>query len=326
MFCYCDFMASLENMKVIVTGGAGFIGSHLVDRLLADGHEVVCIDSLVSGCESNIVGAKKSPKFSMINADLKSCENRKFEGVDIVFHMAAYPIRQDRLFDYKTYLEQTEGGTLSALEIARKNDIPLFVMPGTTGLYGQAKVVPTPESFVGPDPSFYGTSKYNSERWCEAYSGLFGLNVLIDRFGRILGPRSRNGSVWELIHRLLDNPKELRVLGNGTQVRSYVHVKDCVEGMMVSLKNRGGSVDRFNIANDDTATVKDMIKIILEEYGPNSTKVVYAKEPVGWKGDPAMAFPDAAKLESCGWKPTKTSKEAIRDCVRWTLSELKKKA
>lgn len=313
-----------ESLKIIVTGGAGFIGSHLVDRLLADGHEVICIDNLISGCTPNIIEAQKNPKFSMIKADLKDCENKKFEGTDVIFHMAAYPIRQDKLFEYKIYLEQTEGGTLAALEIARKNDIPLFVMPASTTLYGQAKVVPTPEDFVGPDSSFYGTAKYNSERWTEAYAGLFGTNILIDRFGRILGPRSRNGSVWELIQRLLKNPKELHVLGNGTQVRSYLHVSDCVEGMLVSLRNRKGNVDRFNIANSDTATVKDMIKIILEESKSDKTKVIYADEPVGWKGDNAIVFPDVAKLEACGWKPTKTSKETIRDCVRWTLSELKK--
>ena len=311
-------------MRVIVTGGAGFVGSHLVDRLLADGNEVICIDNLISGCAPNLIEAQKNPKFSLIRGDLKDFENKKFEGINVVFHMAAYPIRQDKLFDYKTYLDQTEGGTLAALEIARKNDIPLFAMAATTSLYGQAKVVPTPEDFVGPDPSFYGTSKYNSERWTAAYAGLFGINILIDRFGRILGPRSRNGSVWELVQRLLANPKELHVLGNGTQVRSYLHVSDCVEGMMVSLRNRKGNIDRFNIANTDTATVKDMVNIILEESGSNNTKVVYSDEPFGWKGDPSLVFPDIAKLEACGWKPTKTSKETIRDCVRWTLSELKK--
>ena len=277
-----------KDLRILVTGGAGFIGSHLVDRLLADGHDVGCIDNLISGCAPNIIEAQKNPRFSMIKADLKDCENRKLEGIDVIFHMAAYPIRRDKLFDYKIYLEQTEGGTLAALEIARKNDIPLFVMPASTTLYGQAKVVPTPEDFIGPDPSFYGTAKYNSERWTEAYSGLFGINILIDRFGRILGPRSRNGSVWELVQRLLENPKELHVLGNGTQVRSYLHVSDCVEGMMVSLKNRKGNVDRFNIANNDTATVKDMIKIIIEESKFDNTKVVYltnqsdGKETMQW--------------------------------------------
>jgi UDP-glucose 4-epimerase len=311
-------------MKTIVTGAAGFIPSHLVDRLLADGHEVIGIDSMVTGFDDNIADALKNPKFEIIKKDLKQCEKSKFEGVDMIFHMAAYPIRMKKLYDYKTYYKQTEGGALAALEIARRNDIKLFVLPASTTLYGQAKQVPTPEEFIGPDSSFYGTAKFNTERWAEAYSGLFGLDVLITRFGRIQGPRSRNGAAWELVKKIEKNPKRLQVLGNGQQTRSFVHVKDCVEGMMVSMRNRKGKVDRFNIANDDTATIKDMVDILLEEANlTGKTKVAYQDEPVGWKGDNVIVFPDISKLKSCGWRPTMNSKETLRDCIRWTLKEVR---
>ena len=235
--------------------------------------------------------------------------------------MAAYPIRIDKLFDYKIYLTQTEGGTLSALEIARKNQIPLFVMPASTTLYGRAPTVPTKEDFIGPDMSFYGTAKFNSERWCEAYAGLFGLNVLIARFGRILGPRSRNGSVWELVNKLHANTNVLEVLGNGEQRRSFLHVQDCIEGMLTAMKHRQGLVDRFNIANTDTASVKEMVEIIMQESGV-FPKVNYGADSVGWRGDNEMVFPDAAKLRSFGWEPKRDSKETIRDCVRWTIREV----
>lgn len=305
----------LVALRVLVTGGAGFIGSHLVDRLLNDGHEVLVIDNGISG-QWNLGARVKA-----LRASVTQCEDESFKGFDVLFHMAAYPIRRDHLFDYGIYLEQTEGGTLSALEIANRNGIPLFVMPGSTTIYGKAKVVPTPEDFIGPDMSFYGTSKFNSERWCEAYAGLFGTNVLITRFGRILGPRSRNGSVWELVNKLKANPGLLEVLGDGSQRRSFLHVDDCVEGMMVAMKNRKDAVERFNIGNEDTASVKDMVRIILEESGlrPN---IVYGKEPVGWKGDNEIVFPDISKLRSLGWKPGRNSEETIRDCVQWTMREV----
>lgn len=314
---YRNLSRMMSKMRrALVTGGAGFVGSHLVDRLQKDGYDVVVIDNGISGEYRNL-----KPGSSVIQSDLAKCENEKFPDFDVLFHMAAYPIRRDKLFDYKIYLEQTEGGTLAALEIARKNSIPLFVMPASTTIYGQSKIVPTPEDFIGPDMSFYGTSKFNSERWCEAYAGLFGINVLITRFGRILGPRSRNGSVWELIGRLKDNPTVLEVLGDGTQRRSFLHVGDCVNGIIVALENRKDSVDRFNIANDDTASVKDMVEIILEETKLRP-QLVYGKEPIGWKGDNEIVFPDASKLRSFGWEPKRDSKETIRDCVRWTFKEI----
>jgi UDP-glucose 4-epimerase len=318
----------VSEVKAIVTGGAGFVPSHLVDRLLEMGNELLIIDNMMTGFDSNLLGALSSPAATLLKNGLKDCVSMRFEDVDILFHMAAYPIRLDRLFDYQTYFYETEGGTLAALEIARRNDIPLFVLPASTTLYGRAEIVPTPEDYVGPDPSFYGTSKYNSERWAEAYAGLFGIQVLIDRFGRILGSRSRNGAIWELVHKLKENPRELRVLGNGTQRRSFLHVDDCIAGIMISVEHRNGIVDRFNIANDDTASIKDVVDLIMSELNARthdayvSTKVKYGDQPFGWIGDNAMVFPDSSKLKSFGWRPGKTSKEAIRDCVRWTIAQV----
>ena len=304
-------------MRCLVTGGSGFIGSHLVDRLQHDGHHVLVVDNYISGSHSNL-----GSSVDIIDRSIKDCEDMKFEDFDVLFHMAAYPIRPEKIYDPKIYFEQTEGGVISALEISRKNNIPLFVMAGTTSLYGHALVVPTPESYIGFDPGFYGTSKFNAERWCEAYHGLFGLEVLITRFGRILGSRSRNGAIWELVSRLKQNPNILKVLGNGNQTRSFVNVSDCVDGMIVALKNRAvGEVDRFNIANNDTATVKDMVESILKETSLHPV-VSYDTEPLGWKGDNELVFPDATKLRSFGWKPSMNSKETVQDCVRWTVSQL----
>lgn len=308
-------------MKALVTGGLGFIGSHLVDRLVSDGWEVTVIDSAISGDPMNLSAATLS-RTRVITRSISACRSRPFRGYDALFHMAAYPIRRDRLFDYRIYFEQTEGGTLAALEIARKNAIPLFVMPASTTLYGSAKhlgTVPTSESFVGPDISFYGTSKFNSERWCEAYSGLFDMDVLITRFGRILGPRSRNGSVWELARRLLAYPEHLDVLGDGTASRSFLHVSDCVAGIMTAMTACNKGVDRFNVANNDTATVRELVEILVQESGLNPT-VTYGEDKVGWKGDNEMVFPDSSKLRQHGWAPRLDSRETIRDCVRWTLA------
>ena len=289
---------------------------------------MIIIDNLVTGSLQNIEGALKSSKVRFINSSIKECENLKFEGIDALFHMAAYPIRLDKLFDYQIYLEQTEGGALSALEIARKNDIPLFVLPGTTTMYGRADKIPTPEEFVGPDSSLYGTSKYNSERWAEAYSGLFGIRVVIDRFGRILGPRSRNGAIWELVNKLKNNPSMLHVLGDGTQRRSFLDVKDCIDGMMTSIRSRNSPVEKFNIGNEDTASVKDIVEVILAvakaKLGKSysETKVRYGIEPYGWKGDNSLVFPDCTKLRALGWKPTKSSIATIKGCVEWTFDEV----
>lgn len=311
-------------MKILVTGGAGFIGSHLVDKLQQD-HEVTIIDNGVSGLYPNLFTFEYSHPVEIIRNDLSDCEHKTFKNFDVLFHLAAFPIRMNALFDYYHYFNYTERGTLSALEIARKNQIPTFVMAGSTSLYGRAfetGQTPTPETFIGSDPSFYGTSKFNSERWCEAYSGMFDMSVIITRFGRVLGPRCRNGSVWELVNRLKKNPKILEVLGDGYQCRSFVHVSDIVEGMLVALKNfNPHGVERFNIATSDVATVRDMIKIILEETGLNP-EIHYDSSPIGWKGDNEIVQPDISKLRSFGWQPKFNSLETLRDCVHWTVKEV----
>jgi len=311
-------------LKILVTGGAGFIGSHLVDWLLSEGHEVIVIDSLITGFIKNL--PLNNPDLTFIEAKI----DRVLElpkNVRICFHVAAYPIRLDALFNAGLYLDQTEGGVIEALELCKRNEIPKFVLPASTTLYGSARfmgLVPTQENFVGPDPSFYGTAKYNSERWASAYQGIGAIHdVTICRFGRILGERSRNGAIWDLCKKLKANPDRLEVLGNGKQTRAFTYVKDCVSGMITAMnyipKNKG--IEVFNIASDDTATVTDMVNIILEETRLRPD-VIYGEEPIGWVGDNEMVFPDNSKLKMCGWKPTTNARQAIRKCVRWTWQEL----
>jgi UDP-glucose 4-epimerase len=300
-------------MKAFVTGGAGFIGSNLVDRLLQRGDEVVAYDNLSTGMNEFLVEARKSPRFSFVKGDVleEAALARAMKGADVVFHLAANADVRFGTQHPRKDLEQNTIATYNVLEAMRANGVKRIAFSSTGSVYGEAAVVPTPETCPFPvQTSLYGASKLAGEGLISAYCEGFGFQGWIFRFVSILGERYTHGHVFDFYKQLLENPRELAVLGNGKQRKSYLYIQDCVSAMFTALEKAEDKVNVFNLGTGEYCEVDDSIGWITESLGlsPNS---VYAGGDRGWIGDNPFIFLDTAKIRALGWKPTLTIREGI---------------
>jgi UDP-glucose 4-epimerase len=308
-------------MKAFVTGGAGFIGSSLVDRLLERGDEVVAYDNLSTGIDEFLAEARKSPRFSFVQADLldEAALAQTMNGVDVVFHLAANADVRFGTQHPRKDLEQNTIATYNVLEAMRANGIEKIVFSSTGSVYGEASVIPTPETCPFPvQTSLYGASKLAGEGLISAYCEGFGFQAWIFRFVSILGERYTHGHVFDFYKKLLENPQELAVLGNGRQRKSYLYIQDCVSAIFTALERAQDKVNVFNLGTDEYCEVNDSISWITEALGL-SPRRVYAGGDRGWIGDNPFIFLDTTKIRALGWKPELT----IHEGILRTLSYLK---
>jgi len=312
-------------MKAIVTGGAGFIGSHLVDRLLGEGYFVSVVDNMSCGCLENLQHHSGNPRLTVHNVDIRDAGqlNRIFAGHDVVFHMAAHADIRRSLEDHGADLENNVVGTLNVLEAMYKNGVQDLVFASTSALYGEAEVMPTPEDYSPVQTSLYGASKLACEAYMEAYTQFSPLRFWSFRFSNVVGERCRRGVIWDFVHKLRRNPRELEILGDGKQSKEYLYVKDCVDGMMIGYRRASGSVNVFNLAIEEQTMVDKVADIVIEEMGLNNVKRRYTGGPRGWIGDNPVVVLSIDRIKMLGWKPKVSSEEAIRRTVRWTLNEVK---
>jgi UDP-glucose 4-epimerase len=314
-------------VKAFVTGGAGFIGSSLVDRLLQRGDEVVAYDNLSTGMDEFLAQARQSPRFSFVNADVldEAALVRAMKGSDVVFHLAANADVRFGTQHPRKDLEQNTIATYNVLEAMRANAVKKIAFSSTGSVYGEAPVIPTPETCPFPlQTSLYGASKLAGEGLISAYCEGFGLQGWIFRFVSILGERYTHGHVLDFYKKLLENPGELAVLGNGKQRKSYLYIQDCVSAIFTALENARDTVNVFNLGTDEYCHVNDSIDWITEALGL-SPKRVYAGGDRGWIGDNPFIFLDTAKIRALGWKPALTIREGILRTLtylranRWVL-------
>jgi UDP-glucose 4-epimerase len=314
-------------MKALVTGGAGFIGSSLVDRLLQRGDEVVAYDNLSTGMDEFLADARKSPRFTFIKADVleEAALKRATEGVDVVFHLAANADVRFGTQHPRKDLEQNTIATYNVLEAMRANGVKKIAFSSTGSVYGEAPMIPTPETCPFPvQTSLYGASKLAGEGLISAYCEGFGFQGWIFRFVSILGERYTHGHVFDFYKKLLENPRELAVLGNGKQRKSYLYIQDCVTAMLTALEKAEDKVNVFNLGTDEYCEVDDSIGWITESLGL-SPKRVYAGGDRGWIGDNPIIFLDTSKIRALGWKPALTIREGILRTLtylqanRWVL-------
>jgi UDP-glucose 4-epimerase len=308
-------------MKAFVTGGAGFIGSSLVDRLLERGDEVVAYDNLSTGIDEFLAEARKSPKFSFVQDDVleKTAMTGAMSGTDIVFHLAANADVRFGTEHPSRDLEQNTIATYNVLEAMRANNIKKIVFSSTGSVYGEASVIPTPEACPFPvQTSLYGASKLAGEGLISAYCEGFGFQAWIFRFVSILGERYTHGHVFDFYQKLLENPQELAVLGNGRQRKSDLYIQDCVSAIFTALEGAEDKVNVFNLGTDEYCEVNDSISWITETLGL-SPECVYTGGDRGWIGDNPFIFLDTTKIRALGWKPELT----IREGILRTLSYLK---
>lgn len=299
--------------KIFITGSAGFIGSSLVDRLLKEGFSVVGYDNFSTGFDKNLEQAGKNPKFKIIRGDVLDSENLEtaMAGCDFVFHLAANAdVRYGTQKPWKD-LEQNTVATFKVFEAMRANGIERIAFASTGSIYGEPEIFPTPEATPFPvQTSLYGASKLACEGLIEAYCEGFGFKGWIFRFVSILGERYSHGHVFDFYKKLLKNPDELYVLGNGRQKKSYLYVNDCIDAMLVAIDKTQEKVNIFNLGTDEYCEINDSIQWITGYLGL-SPRLIYAGGERGWIGDSPFIFLDCTKIRNLRWKPKLTIKEGI---------------
>ncbi len=309
-------------MKALVTGGAGFIGSHLVDRLLEDGYEVRALDNLSEGKLENIAHLKNNPKFSVQEADLKDARTveKLVSDRDTIFHLAAHANIRTSLVDHTADLQNNLVGTLNILEAMAKHHVNDLIFASTSALYGEATVTPTPENYMPIQTSLYGASKLACESYSEAFTQFSDIQFWAYRFSNIIGERCRRGVIWDFINKLKRNPKELEILGDGKQSKEYLYVDDCVNGIMTGHEKSHGKVNIFNLAIEENTTPDQVADIVIREMGLTGVRRKYTGGARGWIGDIPVVHLSIEKIKSLGWAPKVSSVEAVTRTVRWSIS------
>jgi UDP-glucose 4-epimerase len=311
-------------MRAFVTGGAGFIGSSIADQLLADGCEVVAWDNFSTGQERFVEQAGAHAAFRLVRGDnLDSAALTKaMAGCDIVFHFAANADVRFGLSHPQRDLEQNTIATFNVLEAMRANGIQQIAFSSTGSVYGEAEKIPTPEDAAFPvQTSLYGASKLACEGLIAAYCEGYSCEAYIFRFVSILGERYTHGHVFDFVKQLKTHPEYLDVLGDGTQRKSYLHIGDCVDAVLRTV--RGGSareakhrVQIFNLGTDEYCQTRDSISWIVAELGLQP-KLNFAGGNKGWVGDNPFIFLDTAKIRATGWRPNLTIREGVVRTVHW---------
>ncbi|ADE35616.1 NAD-dependent epimerase/dehydratase family protein [Methanohalophilus mahii] len=315
-------MAQKDIQKILVTGGAGFIGSHLVDRLVTDGYEVTVFDNLSSGNKKYIESNLDKSDFTFLEGDLldEPALNKACNGMDMVYHVAANPDVRLGAENTKVHFDQNIRATYNLLEAMRKNEVNNLAFTSTSTVYGEATVMPTPEDYGPLVPiSLYGASKLACEALITSYSHTFDMNCWLFRFANIIGSRSNHGIIFDFINKLRANPQSLEILGDGKQSKSYLHVSECVNAILFAVEDSRDTVNIFNIGSEDTISATRIGEIVAEEMGLQDVEFTYTGGSRGWKGDVPKMQLGVDKLINLGWKPEIDSGGSVRQTVRELL-------
>ncbi len=322
---------SLEHFNALITGGAGFIGSHLVDRLMSKGLHVTVLDNLSVGRVENIAKWVENDHFKLVKGDLKQPKKVEatVEKVDLVFHLAANPEVRIGETDPRIHFEENLVATFNILEAMRKStSAKNVVFASTSTVYGEAKVMPTPEDYGPLIPiSTYGASKLGCEALVCSYAYTFGLRALILRVANIVGSRTSHGVIIDFIDKLTADSDRLEILGDGTQQKSYLHVDDCVSAILHVTREFSRSEDKvaiYNVGSFDQITVGRIAEIVAKEMDLRDVNFVFTggvDGGRGWRGDVKVMLLSVEKLLKTGWTPKHNSEEAVRRATREILKE-----
>jgi UDP-glucose 4-epimerase len=314
---------NIKGMNVMVTGGAGFIGSCLVDRLVQD-NDVLVYDNLSGGRKEFIEEHIGKKNFKFAKADIldKPALKNRMKGIDIVFHIAANPDIRYGTRKTSVDLEQGTIATYNVLEAMRLCDVDKISYSSSSVVYGEADIVPTPEDYGPLVPlSLYGASKLACEGLISSFSNSFGMRSWLFRFANIIGRRGTHGVLVDFTEKLKKNPRELEILGDGTQTKSYLMVDECVDGMLFGTEESGGRVNIFNLGSTDRINVTRIAEILVEEAGLRGVKFNYTGGDRGWAGDIPKFLLSTEKIQRLGWKPRLGSEDAVRTAAKLVIAE-----
>jgi len=319
----------MKDRRFLVTGGAGFVGSHLVDALMRNGATVTVLDNLSYGSKENLGHWIGHPNLTLVIGDcLDLGDIRKaIHKCEVVFHLAANPDVRAGEVDTRIDLEQNVLSTHNLLEEMRRSEVAKTIaFTSSSTVYGEAAVIPTPESYGPLKPiSLYGASKLACEAFISAYCHMFDTKGVVYRFANIVGSRSRHGVIWDFIKKLRANPRELEILGDGRQTKSYLLVEDCVEAFLLGLEKAGDRFEILNVGSEDRVNVTTIAGIVAESMGLKKVSFRYKGEVEGgrgWLGDVRSMLLDISKLKSLGWKPKHNSYESIVKASKQRLKEV----
>lgn len=313
-------------MRALVTGGAGFIGSHLIDRLVARGDHVVVLDNLSSGNLAFIQEHLDSGDAVLVNGDLRSLDDVKQAmamDIDCVYHLAANPdIRLGtRVTD--TDLNQGTVATYNVVEAMRLAGVKKIAFASSSVVYGENAPMPTPENHGPCMPiSLYGASKQAGEGLISSWVGTFGLQAWIFRFANVVGARGTHGVIFDFIHKLKNDPTRLEVLGNGLQEKSYMEVGDCVDAILHVMATTDEPLNLFNLGSHDTASVRRIAEIVVEVTGCADARIEYTGGDRGWAGDIPRARLAIERMVDSGFDVRMNSEDAIRHTATCLLKEI----
>ena len=320
-------------MRVLVTGGAGFIGSCLCEELVKRGCEVSILDNFSSGSRSNVQHLLDagSHRVRLFVGDCTKSDDlaRALKGVDVVFHFAANPEVRLELSDPETCFRQNVYATHVVLEAVRNSRVKKIVFASTSTVYGDARVVPTPEDYAPLEPiSVYGASKLASEALITAYAHSYGFAALILRFANVVGSRSGHGVIFDFVRKLRENPRELEILGDEKQSKSYLHVEDGVDAVFLALRHflsEKKVLEVYNVGSLDKVDVKRIAEIVSEEMELRDLEFRFTggvDGGRGWRGDVKNMLLSVDKLLNLGWRPKLDSEEAVRLSCRDLLRSI----
>jgi UDP-glucose 4-epimerase len=314
--------------RYFVAGGAGFLGSHLVPRLLAEAHANVKVyDNLSSGTEEHLAEALGNERFELVVGDLKDLEllTKHVEGADHVYHLAANPDIARAVEEPSIDFWQGTFLTNNVLEATRENGVERITYTSGSGVYGDIGEEQAREHAGSMHPiSTYGASKLACEAMLSAYSHMFGIHAVVFRFANVVGPKQTHGVTFDFVRKLLAEPARLQILGDGNQSKSYIHVSDVVDAMFLVAEQGWEGFEVYNVSTLDYTTVREIADMTVEALGLSGVEYEFTGGDRGWKGDVPVVRFDSSKIRSRGWDNRLTSTEALADSIASNISEAQK--
>ena len=306
-------ITKIDFDTAVITGGAGFIGSYIAEKLVENGTDTKVIDNLVTGKKENLSKCFDQDNFSFLEYDLGNLDGIEdhLSNVDILFHFAADPEVRTGYSKPEDSFEQNIVNTFNLLQKIKQSKIKKIVFASSSSVYGDAKIIPTNEEYGPLSPiSHYGASKLACEAMVSSFCHNYNIEGVILRPANVIGLRGRHGLIWDLVHKLKINQDELELLGDGKQTKSFIHISDAIDGIFFSLNNLQDKVEVFNLGSEDSVEIMDVAKIVCKNMGLNEIKINLTggvDDGRGWKGDIRIAHLDITKLKNSGWIPKLSS-------------------